>query len=153
LFVNAYARLTNRSGKGAEKLLGELELAVMDVIWERGIITVREVLEALMETRPLAYTTVMTVMSRLADKGLLVADKQGKTYHYRPAQSRAEFEAQTVGQVVQSLIRDFGGEIAISQFVEQLSAADPEQLARLAALAQLTQEEQAYTERNESDEP
>lgn len=150
--VNAYTRLTDHSGKGAEKLLGELELAVMHVIWKRGTTTVREVLETLVETRPLAYTTVMTVMSRLADKGLLVVDKQGKTYHYRPANSREEFEAQAVSQVVQSLITDFGGEIAISQFVEQLSAADPEQLARLAELAQQAQEEQAGTERSEHHE-
>lgn len=136
-----YRQLTNRAGQGAEKLLGELELDVMRVVWERESMTVRDVLEALAETRSLAYTTVMTVMSRLAGKGLLVVDKQGKTYHYRPAYSREEFEAQAVGQVVQSLINNFGGEMAISQFVEQLSAADPEHLARLAELAQMAQEE------------
>lgn len=152
LSVNAYTRLTGRSGKGAEKLLGELELDVMRIVWERETVTVRDVLAVLAATRPLAYTTVMTVMSRLADKGLLIVNKQGKTYHYRPAYSREEFEAQAVSQVVQSLITDFGGDLAISQFVEQLSAADPEQLARLAALAQQAQEEQAGTERSERDE-
>ena len=139
--VNAYTRLTNSSGRGAEKLLGELELEVMHVIWERGIVTVRQVLETLVETRPLAYTTVMTVMNRSADKGLLIVNKQGKTYHYRPAYTREAFEAQAVSQVVQSLITDFGGEIAISQFVEQLTATDPEQLARLAELAEAAQGE------------
>lgn len=147
--VKRYNKLVGRSGKGAEKLLGELELAVMRIVWEGETVTVREVLEKLTKTRPLAYTTVMTVMSRLADKGLLIANKQGKTYHYRSAYSREEFEAQAASQVVQSLITDFGGEIAISQFVEQLSAADPEQLARLAELAQQAQEEQAGTERSE----
>lgn len=147
-----YHKIADRSGTGAEKLLGELELDVMHIVWERETVTVRDVLEVLTETRPLAYTTVMTIMSRLADKGLLIANKQGKTYHYRASQSQDEFEAQAVGQVVQSLITDFGGEIAISQFVEQLSAADPEQLARLAALARQAQEEQAGTERSERDE-
>lgn len=147
-----YRKLFDHSGTGAEKLLGDLELDVMHIVWEREAVTVREVLEVLAETRPLAYTTVMTVMSRLADKGLLVVNKQGKTYHYRPAYSREEFEAHAVSQVVQSLITDFGGEIAISQFVEQLSAADPEQLARLAELARQAQEEQAGTERSERDE-
>jgi predicted transcriptional regulator len=152
LSTKRYRQLTNRAGQGAEKLLGELELDVMRVVWESGSTTVRDVLEALAQTRPLAYTTVMTVMSRLADKGLLVVDKQGKTYHYRPAYSREEFEAQAVGQVVQSLINNFGGEMAISQFVEQLSAADPEQLARLAELAQQAQAEQACTEKGERNE-
>ena len=147
-----YQKLANRSGKGAEKFLGELELDVMHVAWERGTVTVRHVLEKLTETRPLAYTTVMTVMSRLANKGLLITNRQGKTYYYRAAQSQDEFEAQAVGQVVQSLITDFGGDLAISQFVEQLSAADPEQLARLAELAQQAQEEQACTERSERNE-
>jgi predicted transcriptional regulator len=138
--ANPYSRLTDRSGKGAEKLLGDLELAVMEVAWDRDEVTVRDVLEVLAEKRPLAYTTIMTVMGRLADKGLLLVDRQGKTYHYRPAQTRDAFEARAVGQVVQSLIDDFGGEMAISQFVEQLSTTDPEQLARLAKLAQLAQE-------------
>lgn len=147
-----YQKMTNRSGIGAEKLLGELELDVMHIVWERKVVAVRDVLETLTEKRSLAYTTVMTVMSRLADKGLLVADKRGKTYYYRASQSEDEFEAQAVGAVVQSLITDFGGEIAISQFVEQLSTADPEQLARLAELAQQAQEEQAGTEGSKRDE-
>ena len=135
-----YIQLTESPGKGAEKLLGELELEVMRVIWERGTVTVRDVLEVVTATRPLAYTTVMTIMSRLVEKGLLTVAKAGKTHHYRAAQTQEEFEAQAVGQVVQSLIDDFGGELAISQFVEKLSAVDPNNLARLTELARLAQE-------------
>lgn len=147
-----YQQVTRRDGKGAEKLLGDLELDIMHVVWERERVTVRDVLGVLAQKRPLAYTTVMTVMSRLADKGLLIVNKQGKTYHYRPAYSREAFEAQAVSQVVQSLISDFGGAIAINQFVEQISAVDPEQLARLAELAQQAQEEQISVERKKHDE-
>ena len=137
-----YTRFTDRSDQGVEKLLGELELEVMRVVWERGIVTVRHVLDTLTETRPLAYTTIMTVMTRLADKGLLAVDKQSKSYRYRAVQTREGFEAQAVGRVVQSLINDFGGEIAINQFVEKLSAVDPDQLARLADMVRLAREEQ-----------
>ncbi len=137
-----YSKITRRPGKGVEKLLGELELAVMRVAWSRESVTVRDVLDALVKKRPLAYTTVMTVMSRLADKGLLVAEKRGKTHYYQAAQTREEFEARAAGQVVHSLIADFGGEIALSQFVKELSETDPNQLARLAELARLAQEEQ-----------
>jgi len=139
--ANLYSKITRRPGKGAEKLLGELELAIMRVAWSRDSVTVRGVLDALRKKRSLAYTTVMTVMSRLAEKGLLIAEKRGKTHHYRAAGTREEFEAQAAGQVVQSLIGDFGGEIAISQFVKQLSEADPDQLARLAELARLARDE------------
>lgn len=137
-----YSKIVGHSGMGAEKLLGELELNVMHIAWEHKVVTVRDVLNALAEIRPLAYTTVMTVMSRLADKGVLAADKQGKTYYYRAVYTREEFEAQAVGRVVQSLITDFGGEVAISQFIQKLSDTDPGQLARLAELAQRAQEEQ-----------
>lgn len=139
---NRYRRFTRRSGTGAAKLLGELELAVMEVVWAQQPVTVRDVLETLNEERELAYTTVMTVMSRLAEKGLLVANKEGRAYHYRPALTAEELEEQAVGRVVQSLVNDFGSGIAVSQFVEQLSALDPAQLARLAELARLAQEEQ-----------
>ena len=139
--ANLYSKITRRPGKGAEKLLGELELAVMRVAWSRDSVTVRDVLDALRKKRPLAYTTVMTVMSRLAEKGLLVVEKRGKTHHYRATGTREEFETLAAGQVVQSLIGDFGGEIAISQFVKQLSEADPDQLARLAEMARRAQDE------------
>lgn len=135
-------KFTDRAGKGVEKLLGELELAIMRIAWTREIVTVREVLDVLAKTRPLAYTTVMTIMGRLADKGLLAIEKQGKTYHYRAAQTPEAFKAQAVGRVVQSLLTDFGRELAISQFVEQLSAVDPDQLQQLAAMVKLAQEQE-----------
>ncbi len=135
-----YNKIAHRSGKGATKLLGELELAIMRVAWSRKSATVRDVVAVLNKKRPLAYTTVMTVMGRLAEKGLLIAEKSGKTYLYRAAQTRAEFEAQSAGQVVHSLITDFGGEVALSQFVKELAATDPDQLARLTDLAQQAQE-------------
>lgn len=135
-----YIHLSNRAGQGAEKLLGELELEVMRVIWVCKRATVRAVLEVLTTKRPLAYTTVMTIMNRLAEKGLLAVDKQGKTHFYRAQHTQEEFEAEAVGKVVDSLIADFGSEFAIHQFVERLSAADPEQLRRLAEIARQAQE-------------
>lgn len=136
------ASFPRRPSQVAEKLLGELELAVMRVAWSRRSVTVRDVLDILTRKRPLAYTTVMTVMSRLADKGLLTVEKHGKTYSYRAAQTPGEFEARAAGRVVQSLLSDFGGELALSQFVKELSETDPAQLARLAELARRAQETQ-----------
>ena len=59
-------KLATNPGHGVEKLLGELEAAIMDILWARGQATVREVLDELSSTRSLAYTTVLTIMSRLA---------------------------------------------------------------------------------------
>jgi predicted transcriptional regulator len=134
-----YMQLSNRPGQGAEKLLGALELDVMRIIWERKLATVRDVLEVLATQRPLAYTTVMTIMGRLAEKGLLTVNKRSKTHFYHAVYTQEEFEAQAVSKVVDSLLADFGSELAIHQFVERLSAVDPEQLRRLAEIARQDQ--------------
>ena len=75
------------------------ELALMKVIWRRGTATVREVYEEVRETRPVAYTTIMTMMNILVAKGYLRTDKQDRAFRYRPA--RAE------QAVVTSMVREF----------------------------------------------
>jgi predicted transcriptional regulator len=72
------------------RLLPELELEVMKVLWRRDAATVADVQEELKPARPLAYTTVMTVLDRLARKGAADRDKQGRGYLYRPAVSEQE---------------------------------------------------------------
>ena len=128
-----YTKITRRRGHGAEKLLGELELAIMQIAWARESVTVRDVVTALKRRRP-AYTTIMTVMGRLAHKGLLAQAKKGKVHVYRAALSREEFESQSASAVVQSLLADFG-DVALAQIVKELDQVSPDQLARLAELA------------------
>ena len=70
--------------------LGDLERAVMDVLWDRsGPATVREVVDGL-DGRDLAYTTVMTVLDRLAGKGMVERERAGRAWSYRrsPAATR-----------------------------------------------------------------
>ena len=132
----AYQRLKQKSGQGLEKFIGELELAVMEITWQHELVSVRDVLRTLNENgRNLAYTTVMTVMSRLAEKGWLTAEKQGRAYLYRATYSRQQAEAEAVGQVMRALLQDFG-DVAVAQFVKELDEMDPEQLSRLAELVQ-----------------
>lgn len=92
--------------------------------------TVRDVLDALEPGREPAYTTVMTVMSRLADEGVLTRVLVGKTYVYRPACTREEFRARIAGTIVNDLVTDFG-DLAIAQFVDAIERADPASLERL----------------------
>lgn len=80
--------------------LGDLERAVMDVLWDRGPAadgrggtSVREVAEALHD-RELAYTTVMTVLDRLAGKGMVEREREGRAWSYRPAATREAYIAQ-----------------------------------------------------------
>lgn len=65
--------------------LGESEMEILHHVWEFGEATVAEVQEKILETRKIAYTTVMTIMKNLNDKGFLKYRKQGATYVYSAA--------------------------------------------------------------------
>jgi len=126
-----YHKIIRPSPK-VEKFLGELEAEVMEILWAEREFTVREVRERL--RRPLAYTTVMTVMGRLVEKGLLRRVRDGGSYRYRAATSRDEFLRATSQRIIDELMADLG-EVAIAQLVSTLQGLDPERLAELARLA------------------
>jgi predicted transcriptional regulator len=127
--------------RGLEKFLGELEMAVMEVIWELQPASVAVVLNQLNSgDRTWAYTTIMTIMSRLAAKGWLVTEKQGRALIYRAAQTREEAEERMAGEIVRNLLADFG-DVAIAQFVRELDRLDPAQVSRLTDLARTEQGE------------
>lgn len=112
-----------------ETLLGPLEAEVLELLWQLGRpAPVRDVLEALNQGRrpPLAYTTVMTVLSRLAEKGVLTRSREGRSYVYRAAVNDAAELA------VRNVMRDFG-DAAVSHFVET-ARADPKLMRRLEKL-------------------
>lgn len=106
----------------------------MEVVWSLRDATVRDVHERLAE-RDLAYTTVMTVMSRLAEKGLLKKVKDGAAYVYSPVVSREEFTRSTVGTVLSELLEDFTAP-AMAEFVDLLSGQDDSAIDDLARLVE-----------------
>lgn len=118
------------------RLLGELEAAIMRVIWQHGEQRVRDVWLRLQAERPLAYTTVLTVMSRLAEKGLLLVRKDGPAYHYRAAMPPQEFVTRRAEAAVQQVLADFG-DLALAAFVRALDEVDPARLERLRQMADL----------------
>jgi len=129
----SYRQLARRPGQGIEKLLGELETDIMEVLWaQQGTVTVRDVLVRINAERspPVAYTTVMTVMARLAEKGLLTRTLIGHTHEYQVVQSRDEFLRRASQQIVAELVADFG-DLAIASFVEAIERIDPKRLRRL----------------------
>lgn len=113
--------------------LGDLEAVVMGVVWKQGEATVRQVKDALEPERHLAYTTVMTVLSRLRDKGLLDRRKEGRAYVYLPAATQEK----VAGSLLRSLIdRLYGGqaERAIAHLLETEAEVDEQELERLEQL-------------------
>ena len=96
--------------------------------------SVRDVLETLNEhraaDRQLAYTTVMTVMARLAEKGLLKRRRVGKAHEYEASDTREGFLARASQDIARRMVEDFG-EAAVSGFLSVLEDVAPERLARL----------------------
>ncbi len=86
--------------------LAPLELDCMNTLWPLGEGTVREIRDGLAARRPRAYTTIMTIMDRLARKGIVERRKSGRAYIYRPNLSAQDARAQALGQVVENF---FGG--------------------------------------------
>ncbi len=128
-----YRRLDRHRDLGIEKLLGALEAEIMDLLWQQpDNFTVRDVLTKINahRARSVAYTTVMTVMARLAEKGLLQRIMVGTTHVYRVRQTREDFLQGTSDKIVEELIADFG-EVAIASFLAALEQVDPQRLLQL----------------------
>ncbi len=83
----------------ARKVLTEGELEIMEVVWDLRQCTVRQVYEALRERKRVAYTTVMTMMKILEEKGHLVRSREQRAYVYRPTQPK--------NRVIASMVNDF----------------------------------------------
>lgn len=122
---------------GLEKMLGTLEAQVMQVMWDATRPqTVQEVRDDLAARgKDAAYTTIMTTMSRLYNKGLLERETQGKAYFYRPRVSRRELTDSVTRQVMSGLVGSFA-EPAIAYFVEALEEQAPDKLDALAAMVE-----------------
>jgi predicted transcriptional regulator len=120
--------------------LGDLESDVMSVVWKKGEATVQDVQHALQPHRPLAYTTVMTVMSRLAQKGFLNRRKEGRSYLYAPVPSQERYAVSQLRSLVQRLYEGATGK-AIAHLLETDDNVSPEELERLEALIRARRQE------------
>ena len=109
------------------RVLGELEAQVMRKIWARqGPVTVRDVVGDLQQDRPIAYTTVMTVMDNLRKKGWLRRQAEGRAYRYEPAVSGEEYSAGVMRQALAASTDRAG---TLMHFLGDLSAEEAGALA------------------------
>jgi len=106
--------------------LGDLEAVVMDVLWRRAQpATVRQVHERLNVARPLAYTTVMTVMDNLHRKGFLSRQMTGRAWSYTPTATREEYTARLMRDALDAAEDQTA---ALAHFVATMSAAESQAL-------------------------
>jgi len=103
--------------------LAPLELDCMNTLWPMGEGTVREIRDRLAERRPRAYTTIMTILDRLARKGIVERRKSGRAYIYRANLSAEDARSQALNQVVDNF---FGGSTAaVRAHLEGAAPFDP----------------------------
>jgi predicted transcriptional regulator len=126
--------------KGLELRLHELEAAIMNVVWSKRLMSfaVGDVLAVLEKQREIAYTTVMTTVVRLHEKGLLKRERDGRRYLYSTTVTREEFLESTARTVLDGAVDN---QQAMAMLVERVSEASASDLDSLEALIQQRREE------------
>ena len=127
------AEAGNGNRSALTQIMGDLEAEVLECVWDLGSASVKDVHLCLLERREIAYTTVMTVMSRLAVKGLLVSRQVGRAYVYEAAAGREQFCAGVVKGFMSDMLA--GADRAVlARFVDSVTDRDIEQLDLLAQI-------------------
>jgi predicted transcriptional regulator len=122
----------------------DAELEVLKVLWDRGPSTVRDVMDALHDERPRAYTSVMSLMNVMAEKGLLLRQPHGRAFRYRPAIGRERTLQALVGHLLGRAFEGSAHEL-VAHLLDQKkpSAKELDEISR--TIAEYQQERAATT--------
>ena len=124
-----------RSGRPSFAQLGPLERRLLDEVWARGSVTVRELLEN--ADLNIAYTTVMTTLDRLYKKQVLSREPEGRAFRYAPRVTREELQRAAAGQAIQELLSSGStSSLPLSYLVEAVTEHDIELLDELRRLVE-----------------
>jgi len=127
------------SDKNVEHL-GELETAVMGVLWSLSEADVHEALDYLVWDKPLAYTTVMTVLNRLVAKGYAQREKHGRMFRYRPLLAREQAARSALSRVVDRFFDGLRGK-AMAELLSADEALSEDELAALEVMIRRQRED------------
>jgi predicted transcriptional regulator len=109
--------------------LGPLEKEVMEIVWKKNVVSVKQVIAELSATHKLAYTTVLTILSRLWKKGLLDREKSGKSFVYKPKNDKQQTVNSMIRSTLQALVERYGDE-AISAFIDEVNSIEKEKKSK-----------------------
>ncbi|HYN44100.1 MAG TPA: BlaI/MecI/CopY family transcriptional regulator [Thermoanaerobaculia bacterium] len=113
--------------------LTEVELEIMHVVWELGDATVKQVHDVLSARRPVAYTTVMTMLGLLAKKGHLKREESGKAFVYRPAHTKGRVVSKMLDDFVSRVFHGSARPLVLALLKDRkISKRDLEEIAKLA---------------------
>ena len=131
------------SATGLGKVLGDLEVRVLRAVWKlRRPASARKVHVRVAATHDVQLLTVITVLNKLVDKGLLARAKQDDVFHYEALWSEAEFTAHASRRVVEGVL-SLGPTMVAASLVDVLAERSPDQLANLARLVRERMKEDA----------
>lgn len=109
--------------------LGRLQLQIMNVVWDRGEATVYDVKDVLGRGRKPAYSTILTMMRKLEQKGYLKHEERERTYHYQATITREQAERSLLGDLLRRLF-DGSPSLLVNSLVEQ-QRVDEEELREI----------------------
>lgn len=112
--------------------LGELQRSVLETVWELGEANVHQVRERLAQRKQLAYTTVLSAMQKLEKAGWLEHRAQGKSYVYRPTETRDQAGAGSIRRFLNNIFT--GDAVAMFQHLIRESRLNPDELGELKRL-------------------
>ncbi|MGO4373705.1 BlaI/MecI/CopY family transcriptional regulator [Paenibacillus sp. 2TAB19] len=127
---------------GLNRFFGSLEAKVMELLWDAEELCIKDVQHKLAQDKPVNFNTVMTVMNRLVEKGILQRRLQGRLSLYRPTQSKEIFIEEQSRKLTENLIDEFGG-VVINHMLDAIKDVDESLIQQLEAkLRQLKKDSQ-----------
>ncbi len=127
--------------------LGETEMEVLHHVWALDTATVADVRERILADRDIAYTTVMTVMKKLADKGYLEYEKDGRTYVYSPARQPGEVQHSLLRRLMDRVFK--GSPMALMQTLVKHEDLSDAERAEIRAMIEAMEEDDTEDEGTE----
>ncbi|MEK3978839.1 BlaI/MecI/CopY family transcriptional regulator [Psychrobacillus sp. FSL K6-2836] len=115
---------------GLNRFFGPLEAKIMDILWNDVEMTIKDVQQVLDKEKMTNFNTVMTVMNRLVEKGILEKRAEGRSSLYKPVQSRVEFLSEQSKEMTNELMDEFGN-VVVSHMLDALEDVDDDLVAKL----------------------
>ncbi|MFC0211525.1 BlaI/MecI/CopY family transcriptional regulator [Paenibacillus chartarius] len=116
--------------RGLNRFFGPLEARILDILWEKPEQSIKAVQEKLDQEKPINFNTVMTVMNRLVDKGILSRRSAGRSSVYSPTESKEHFLEKQSKEITHELIEDFGP-LVVNHMIDAIEDVNPELLEQL----------------------
>jgi predicted transcriptional regulator len=125
---------------GYNRFLGSLETLIMELMWDSGDwLNVQQLRESLKSEHDYSVTTIMTVLNRLSEKGILVKQASGrgrnKLAQFKVVTTREDFILEQTRNVTEGLIKDFG-EVVVAHMIDVMEEVDPHLLKKVEQMLQ-----------------